>query len=536
MSPRLASVDAVVDSVVKATLSTAARGQPVRGQYVVLRTEGDLILGPVHADDAFAPYIMSHGSVPEWSKEVDIERAEIEVVGVVEETSGRKVEMRRNPSSGTPVTAATADDIALFANEREHVLVLGTIPNSGGLPATIVNRHHGAMEDGGYGEARHTAVYGQTGGGKTVMASMLIAGKLAAHRDMGLLMPDTAGDLSDPSRHSRGGFRWNYGEALAAAGVTLEIIEIGDVKLSSKRVLAELLKPVLTRQFALGGDKQETLAERVCDAICDSEVTPDAIATSGIMAAMLRWIPLVYSGSTGNAKLATAQAVSGDPDWQRQFGRELDRVRKFFDGRHDLRDLIKGVLRYGRKVIIRMDDSTGLLSHEQEYVMREVMDTLKSRARVEFHAAVERSANALVVLDEGTRWVPERGGSAASTGIGQTIEEAFRETRKYGLGWMVIAQRPSDVAKTVLTQSHTKWFGRGLAVGNDMEHLKNHLGASGLETYQRLAKDSDYFWVGVGQDTNVGATGAHFALRPFDGDATRAFVAANPSIFSGGGL
>jgi len=533
---RIATVDAVRGSEIEATLSIEARGKPVKGQYVVLESDGDVLLGrisnvdltnPVHGDDTFAPYIMMHGKVPEWSKEVDIERSKVEVISMVDRETKTRIPHRRNPSSGTDIVTATDYDLEQFRNERRHYAVLGHIPNSG-LRATIINRHHGNFDSGGYGEARHCCIFGQNGSGKTVHATALIAAKLAAHPDMGLLMPDTAGDLSDPTKHSRGDFVWNYAEVLEQAGVRLDIVDIGDIRLTSRGVLKGLLGPFFRIHQSMDGEKAATLAGRVVEWMFDGDVVSSDLTGDRVLDGMIRHIGNVYAKNSRNEKIEDAENLRDEPGRRRAFDRDLAEIRKFFDGRETLRNLIRDVLRNSRKVIIRMDDSH-LRAEQQEYVMREVMADLTREAQKIYQGGKGGTCNALVVLDEGARWVPE--GNSDNGGIGPIIERAFRETRKYGLGWMVISQRPSDVSKAVLTQSHTRWFGRGVGTGNDGKHLENHVGKAGVEAYRQLEVQGGFFWVGVGMDANIGTEGTFFTLHPFGGNATEAFIDANPHIF-----
>lgn len=532
---RLASVDSVTGTTVQCTLAMEARGTPMRGKYVVMRAGGDFLLGrivsvdltnQVHDDPTFAAYIMMNGAVPHWSSEVDIEKSEIEIIRVVEEATSTSIPMRRNPSSGTPVVAASPEQFQAFRNEQQHILKIGQIPNSDGLEATIINRHHGDFESGGYGEARHCCLLGQNGSGKTVMATMLLAGKLAAHPQMGLLMPDTAGDLSNPDRHDRGDFHWNYVDVLKHAGVAIEIIDIDDIRLSSPRLLAALLRRCLTDQISMASEKAATLAERIVDGLCDDEVKLTDLTSDAVAAAIVDRIELVYAKASRAEKLEDARDLVSNPARRRRFDAAIENIRRYFDGRVELAALIDGVLSRGRKVVIKME---GLNEQAQALVMREVMTKITRRAQWLFKARQGQLANAIVVLDEAARWVPE--GADDNDGISEIIRRSSRETRKYGLGWWFIAQSPATISKTVLKEAHTKWFGRGLGIGADRSHLDNILGKSGVEEYERLMMQGGYFWLGIGLDNNIGTEGTYFAVHPFGGNATRGLIDANRRIF-----
>jgi Zonular occludens toxin (Zot) len=184
------------------------------------------------------------------------------------------------------------------------------------------------------------------------------------------------------------------------------------------------------------------------------------------------------------------------------------------------------VLRNGRKVVIEQIDST-----DGEFVMREIMEQIGWQAKRAFTELGNRACNALIVLDEGQDWVPQDSGEDESN-IGRTIRRHMRETRKYGVGWMVIAQSAAGIHNDVLRHAHTVYFGRGLCVGADENHLKDRLGQEGYELYRQLDLQGGFFWVASGHDNNIGTETTPFALHPFGGNATEAFMNANPEIFA----
>jgi DNA helicase HerA-like ATPase len=78
----------------------------------------------------------------------------------------------------------------------------------------------------------------------------------------------------------------------------------------------------------------------------------------------------------------------------------------------------------------------------------------------------------MVVVEEAHNYIPERGsGNAASTGIIRTIAA---EGRKFGLGLMVISQRPARVDKNVISQCNTQIIMR-VTNPNDLKALSKGL-------------------------------------------------------------
>lgn len=538
---RIAIVDGASGHTIDATISLEARGKPIRGAFVAIQSETDMILGritevvmtnPIHENPTFAPVIMKQGSIPYWSADVDIERAKIEIISVLDLTTEQRVPLRRNAASGTEIMPVDQATMSQFAIEKQHFMVLGHVPNSG-LLASVVNRHNGPASDdtgdlGGYGEARHTAIFGQSGSAKTVLLTMQIAGRLAAHPQMGLLMPDTSGDLADPTRHSRGDFRWNYDDVLKAAGVRIDRIPISNIRLTSTDTLANKLQPLLAKRINMAADNARRLSDLIVNALFGTQdVDASQLNARTILTHAAAQIANCYS--TPAQKKEKPQDVANivnDSNLFAVFDRELARVRDLFDGRFPVRDLVRDVLSDGRKIIIEM---TGIHESDHRFVMHEIMRQLVSQANRIYHSGA--TANALVVLDEGQRWVPE--GSDDDEGLSDIIKDGFRTTRKLGVGWFIVAQSPAGLSKKVIRDCHTWWFGRNLGIGADRAHVEDILSKDGAEAYRQLAIQGGYFWVAAGLDNNFGTGTTYFAIHPFGGDATKAFIDANTQIFGG---
>jgi hypothetical protein len=538
---RLAIVDGASAYEIDATISLEARGTPIRGAFVVIDSGNDRILGriteitmsnPIHQDTAFAPTIMKQGSIPFWSADVDIEKAKVEIIAVLDTATMERVPLRRNASSGTPIQSADQTAMNQFALEKQHFVVLGHVPNSG-LLASVVNRHNGPASNddgdlGGYGEARHTAIFGQSGSAKTVLLTTLLAGRLAAHPQLGLLMPDTSGDLADPTRHSRGDFQWNYAEVLKTAGVKIERIKIADIRLTSTATLIKKLAPVFRNRINMAAENAQRLADYVVnDLFGESDVDVARLTTEAILTLAEQHIAKCYSAAAQKKeKPQEVNEILQTPNRRAVFDSDFRRVRELFDGRFPVRDLVRDVLQNSRKIIIEM---TGISQADHQFVMREIMMRMIGVANKIFHSG--EMANALVVLDEGQRWVPE--GTDDEEGLSEMIKDGFRTTRKLGVGWFVVAQSPAGLSKKVIRDCHTWWFGRNLGIGADRSHIEDILSKEGAEAYRLLAIQGGYFWIGAGLDNNIGTGTSYFTLHPFGGDATAAFIEANSHIFRG---
>jgi DNA helicase HerA-like ATPase len=79
----------------------------------------------------------------------------------------------------------------------------------------------------------------------------------------------------------------------------------------------------------------------------------------------------------------------------------------------------------------------------------------------------------LLVCEEAHRYVPDRG-EAQYRDAQDAIRRIAKEGRKYGLGLLLVSQRPSDVESTVLSQCNS-WIILRLTNGADQEHVKRFL-------------------------------------------------------------
>jgi len=84
-----------------------------------------------------------------------------------------------------------------------------------------------------------------------------------------------------------------------------------------------------------------------------------------------------------------------------------------------------------------------------------------------------RSDPVLLVCEEAHRYVPDRG-EAQYREAQEAVRRIAKEGRKYGLGLMLVSQRPSDVESTVLSQCNS-WIVLRLTNGKDQEHVGRFL-------------------------------------------------------------
>jgi DNA helicase HerA-like ATPase len=79
----------------------------------------------------------------------------------------------------------------------------------------------------------------------------------------------------------------------------------------------------------------------------------------------------------------------------------------------------------------------------------------------------------LLVCEEAHRYVPDRG-EAQYRDAQDAVRRIAKEGRKYGLGLMLVSQRPADVEGTVLSQCNS-WVVLRLSNGRDQDHVARFL-------------------------------------------------------------
>jgi DNA helicase HerA-like ATPase len=104
----------------------------------------------------------------------------------------------------------------------------------------------------------------------------------------------------------------------------------------------------------------------------------------------------------------------------------------------------------------------------------------------------------LLVCEEAHRYVPDRG-EAQYAAAQDAIRRIAREGRKYGLGLMLVSQRPSDVESTVIAQCGT-WLVLRLTNSADQAHVARFLpdGLSGMTRALPALAQQEALFVGEG--------------------------------------
>lgn len=104
----------------------------------------------------------------------------------------------------------------------------------------------------------------------------------------------------------------------------------------------------------------------------------------------------------------------------------------------------------------------------------------------------------LLVCEEAHRYVPDKG-DAEYAAAQTAIRRIAREGRKYGIGLMLVSQRPADIESTVIAQCGT-WLVLRLTNASDQQHVSRFLpdGLSGMTKALPNLAQQEAIFVGEG--------------------------------------
>jgi hypothetical protein len=300
------------------------------------------------------------------------------------------------------------------------------------------------------------------------------------------------------------------------------VVDIADLRLERRSTLETLFARYLHDQRLGDMENLNTLANRVITGMFEKKtVNIDEVPLTDLLERAAQEAPSCWSKATGRQKAEEILRRIQEPYTAERYEKL---VRQFFVGGYGIQEVINAVLDKGEIILLKL---YGLSQEEQEFVMYELFSNIMWQTERVFNDRKGQTVNAEIVLDEAPRWVAQ----SSRERIAGLIKDAARTTRKYGLSWTFIGQRLAGVDNEVLAQLHTSWFGRGLGTGVDAKHMEEKLGKTGMEMYETLNMEGGYFWLGIGDEVNLGAGAKYIATMSYGGDATNMIIRHNPHIW-----
>ncbi len=445
--------------------------------------------------------IRDRGAVAEVSGARDTYRGTLVLSAVFGRENGRFFPSMLGTVPPTGTSVSLVDDRTLdtlLQPYLDQIFYLGRV--YGSTPRLPLWFKHFGRGAAGAGEAYHLGIFGKTGSGKSVLAKTLLMA-YARHTEMAIFIIDPqaefAMELSGATKNSR--FDLKLRQVMAVYKRPVVIKNVNDLVLTSWELFTEVIREsnffpkVGVKEF----DERQGAAEDITRGIKGKFNLHEITSKDAFFQAFK------YLGSESSNE--RFQHIFKDYSYHQDKFDELYEtgwkpVCELFRPRENavtIKKLVQGVfaaiagMPVRPVVIINLSgmgvSETGLFWNEaiQSLVIRSFLDTLKENAEQAYMN--NQFLNSLVILDEAHRIAPrEAPPHGAQASVRDSLIDAVRTTRKYGLGWLFISQTLASLPKSIVEQLRIMFFGFGLAYGNEYTALKEIAGGeeSSLRLYQ----------------------------------------------------
>jgi len=409
------------------------------------------------------------------------------------------------PATGTYIHLVT-DQILdrLLERYQDEIFYLGYV--YGSTPKLPFWFKHFGTGLHGAGEAYHIGIFGKTGSGKSVLAKMILLA-YARYSDMAIFVIDPQGEFSKDVRGEMRaeGFPLNLASVLSQLNKEVVIKSVRELVLDrwdlfieilcqskffeltsiahpkNRRMAAEEIERGLKGKVKLTDlYKEESFKEAW--KILGGDRTQKIFYPSD---APRRRFQSVYKEYNGDSKKINELYTKTWKPVCELFREREDAVKvdsliyKTFDIQTSKRPVV--IIDLSREM------ATGLFWNDtiQALIIKRLLDGLTYLAEGAYRK--KQFLNTLVILDEAHRLAPrEKIENEAQESVRNSLMDAVRTTRKYGLGWMFISQTLSSLHREIIGQLRIFFFGFGLALGTEFMSLKEIIGGdpNALKLYQ----------------------------------------------------
>lgn len=466
-----------------------------------------------HEDSVFRNLIKRTGTIPPITNRQDTRTAEL-TIGASFETSALGYDpsmLGSVPPTGTRVFRVDQPLLdSVLSQYQEELFYLGHAYSTDLLYPMWFKHFDSGLR--GAGEAYHTGIFGRTGSGKSALAKMLLCA-YARHASLGILIIDPQGEFADElSGQRRGQQGLALDEIVRGTGREIEVYRLNNLQLDDWATFRELVVALSFHRVvgmpSASVEQVESFAELMETGLRSASVTLTAMGSEQNLRVALQHVAQnsqrVYATPQRAARLAEEIGVVLEtPSRMTEALERWRRVTTLFDSGpgkskiftrgNDETGIVNRLLRHApgaSRPLITIDISEagnhGLINESlQQRILQKLLSTL-----VNYGVGLlspNESANVLVVLDEAHRHAPSGSlDSSTAAELRSLLIRSVRETRKYGIGWTFISQTLGGLHQELLFQLRILFFGFGLAMGSELERLKQFVGGDSraIELYQ----------------------------------------------------
>jgi len=406
------------------------------------------------------------------------------------------------PPTGTYIHLTTDKMLdKLLYRYKNEIFYLGNV--YGSTPKLPLWFKHFSAGPRGAGEAYHIGIFGKTGSGKSVLAKMALLA-YARYTSMAIFVIDPQGEFSKDARGKLGfeGFPLNLNGVLSSLHKEVIIKSVRDLILDRWNLFSEILyeSPFFERLSIPKGENRQIASEILADKLEKKHITlenlykRESFGNAWQILGDEKVQKIFYKSTTSRDRFVSVYQDANPDNFFNAFWKPVAELfRKDRSGAISVDNLIRqtfDLIRKERPVVIidlSRETARGMFWTEtiQALVIKRLLDGLTYLAQGAYMA--NKSLNTLVILDEAHRLAPrEKPENEKKLSVRNSLIDAVRTTRKYGLGWMFISQTLSSLHREILNQLRIFFFGFGLALGTEFQALREIVGGdpNALKLYQ----------------------------------------------------
>lgn len=511
----------VVIDITEQTKTDRTLGQMV---YVCVEEDGRniLVIGQIieiqtknrwHEDPAFKGVIKRHGTLPHLSGHADNRIATISVQACYDlgKEDPEGYILGTSPSTGVKVYKMNNSVMnSLMAKYDNTITFIGKVYGTEvDLPFWFkhFDKDDTSNKEMGAKDAYHIGIFGKTGSGKTVTASMTLLGYAKNKSNISILVLDPQSQFF-------------LDKDLLPSGKSLRIELEKTMKYFKYKILEDICLPEKDtdlfadlllnngfikqafRHYAL--DKMERTAEAIAGYLdgrlnnpafslgkitnkidllkemLGRFVTPNDSDPEEKKAKFSRYVMDIYGTTDTRNKIVrkiqnVIDTIDNDSDLKNKWVSTLELFSsKKSDGSNKLpisNIVDKIVAEKGNIIVLDISQKAGDIENEN---LQARFVTLIESAIVEAGAkyyAQGKKANCLIVMDEAHRFISSESNDEKIKELTKEIIGSVRTTRKYGIGYMFITQTIESLDEEILRQMRIFGFGYGLTSGQELRKV-----------------------------------------------------------------
>lgn len=509
----------VVIDITEVSKTERTLGQMV---YVEVEEEGRsiLVIGQIidvetknrwHEDPAFKGVIKRHGSLPHLSGAADNRIATISVQACYDlgKDSPEGYILGTSPSTGVKVFKMNNSVMdSLMTDNKKAITYLGKVYGTEvDLPFWFKHFDATDLKNDEFGakDAYHIGVFGKTGSGKTVTASLMMLGYTKNKNNISILVLDPQAQFSLDKDLLPSGQSFKSEVQRRMKYESYKILEDICLPEDDTELFADLLlnNSFIHKAFRLNTEEKRKLAADSIARYLEGYVTFKKIKLSdvkdklGLFKEMCTrfvtpkgaahdekeftsYINDIYSQKEYKIRLVTRikwlhDNIEKEPSLKAKWISSIDLFSlKKADGtdKVPITQIVNKIVgENGNFIILDLSQKAGELEDEN---LQARFVTLIEQAIVEAGAifyAQGKKANSLIVMDEAHRFISTGSKDERIKELTGEIIDSVRTTRKFGIGYMFITQTIESLDEEILRQMRIFGFGYGLTSGQELRKV-----------------------------------------------------------------